>query len=189
MSLKSRLNQFLFVTLRIRKYKLLSDCKSIQGKPLLHHPALLKGNGSIIFKNNVQIGVVNSPGFYSGYTYLEARNNESIIVIGNNVAINNVFSAVAFTSIIIDDNVLIGDNCSISDTDGHFLQPDMRNIDNPPALPVHIMNNVFIGSNVTILKGVSIGENSVIGNNAVVTKSIPANVIAAGNPARVIRSL
>ena len=53
----------------------------------------------------------------------------------------------------------------------------------------HIGENVFLGSNVVVLKGVNIGKNSVIGNNSVVTKSIPDNVIAAGNPARVIKPL
>ena len=52
-----------------------------------------------------------------------------------------------------------------------------------------ISENVFIGDNVTILKGVTIGVNSVIGNGSIVTKSIPDNVIAAGNPARVIRNI
>ncbi len=54
---------------------------------------------------------------------------------------------------------------------------------------IHIQQNVFLGSNVTILKGVTIGRNSIIGNGSVVTKSIPDNVIAAGNPAKVIRTL
>ena len=66
---------------------------------------------------------------------------------------------------------------------------DKRNEGNPDSFPVYIGENVFIGSNVSILKGVEIGDNSVIGNGSVVTKNIPKNVVAAGNPAKVIRNL
>jgi len=178
-----------FVRFRIWKYKILSDCKNVIGKPLLYHPTLLKGNGKITFGNNVQMGVIASPNFYSHYSYLEARNNDSVISIGNNVAINNAFSAVAFQNITIQDNVLIGINCAIIDNDGHDLASDKRNTGEPKSAAVTIEKNVFIGDNVTILKGVTIGENSVIGLGAVVTNDIPKNVIAAGNPAKVIRNL
>ncbi|WNM18754.1 acyltransferase [Flavobacterium capsici] len=183
------MKNFLFVTLRIWKYKFLSNCKKVLGNPAVYHPLLLKGNGKISFGKNVQIGVIDSPNYYSHYTYLEARNNESEINIGNNVSINNAFSAVAFSKITIEDNVLIGVNCSIIDNDGHSLQPDKRNDDQPKTASVTIEENVFLGDNVTILKGVTIGKNSVIGNGSIVTKSIPDNSIAAGNPARVIRNL
>lgn len=189
MSIKSRLSKFVFVTLRIKKYKLLSNCGRVAGKPNLYHPVLLKGEGEIIFKDNVQVGVISSPHFYSHYAYIEAKYPESKIIIGNNTAINNGFSAIAFSKITIDDNVLIGVNCSIIDTDGHFLEADNRNHAAPPAFEVHIKENVFLGSNVVILKGVTIGQNSIIGNGSVVTKNIPDNVIAAGNPARVIRTI
>ena len=189
MSIKSRLRQFLFITVRIKKNKILSTCQKVSGKPLLQYPVLLTGHGSIVFKDNVQLGVRQSPNFYSGYSYIEARGHDSKVIIGNNVAINNSFSAVALSTIIIDDNVLIGESCSIIDTDGHFLSPEKRNDQNPPTKQVHIKHNVFIGSNVVILKGVTIGENTIIGNSSVVTKNIPANVIAAGNPARIIRNL
>ena len=180
---------FLFVSLRILKYKLLSNCKRIIGKPNVFHPILMKGKGKISFGNNVQIGVVDSPNYYSHYTYLEVRNNESEITIGNNVAINNGFSAVAFSKITIHDNVLIGINCSIIDNDGHSLLIAERNNGMPNIATVTVEENVFLGDNVTILKGVTIGENSVIGNGSIVTKDIPENVIAAGNPARVIREI
>lgn len=184
-----RINFFFFVTLRIWKYQLLSDCKWVTGKPMLFHPLLLKGKGKISFGKNVQIGVIASPNFYSHYTYLEARNSESEISIGNNVSINNVFSAVAFSKITIKDNVLIGVNCSIIDNDGHNLNIDKRLSDDIKDEAVFIAENVFLGDDVTILKGVTIGKNSVIGNGSIVTKSIPENVIAAGNPAQVIRNL
>lgn len=189
MGLFSRIKQLCFVAFRIKKYEFLSDCKRVFGKPNLFYPLLLKGNGKIHFGKNVQIGVVSSPYFFSGYTYLEARNENSEINIGNNVAINNAFSIVCFSKVTIKDNVLIGGNCTIIDNDGHDLNIDKRNDVNPDSFPVCIGENVFIGSNVSILKGVQIGDNSVIGNGSVVTKNIPKNVVAAGNPAKIIRNL
>ena len=180
---------FFFVKLRIWKYKLLSDCQHVTGKPTLYLPLLLKGKGKIQFGKNIQIGVVASTNFYSHYTYLEARNSESEINIDDNVSINNAFSAVAFSKITIQNNVLIGVNCSIIDNDGHNLDSNKRTSDDLKSSEVLIAENVFLGDNVTILKGVTIGKNSVIGNGSIVTKSIPENVIAAGNPARVIRDL
>ena len=147
------------------------------------------GKGSISFGNNVQFGVVNSPNYYSHYTYLEVRNSESKIIIGDNVSINNAFSAVAFNRITIQNNVLIGVNCSMIDNDGHSLEIDKRNDGIPLKAAIFVEENVFLGDNVTILKGVTIGKNSIIGNGSIVTKNIPENSIAAGNPARVIRNI
>ncbi|MGV9003600.1 acyltransferase [Flavobacterium sp.] len=180
---------FLFVLLRIWKYKLLSNCNQIIGKPNLFHPLLMKGKGKISFGSNVQIGVIDSPNYYSHYTYLEARSSDSEIIIGNNVSINNSFSAVAFSKITIHNNVLIGVNCSIIDNDGHSLLIDDRTNGMPNIAAVVVGENVFLGDNVTILKGVTIGKNSVIGNGSIVTKDIPENVITAGNPAKIIRKI
>ena len=189
MGIFNRIKQFLFVTLRIKKYQWLSDCKKVDGIAKLYQPILLKGKGKIYFGKNVQIGVSSSQYYYSHYSYLEARNELSEIHIGDNVVINNAFSAVAFSKIVIGANVLIGVNCSIIDTDGHELAAEKRNSLFPKIAEVNINENVFIGSNVSILKGVTIGKNAVIGNGSVVTKSIPENTIAVGNPARVIRNL
>lgn len=188
MGIETKIKNLLFVRFRIWKYNFLSDCSNVTGKPVLYHPMLLKGKGKISFGTNVQVGVVASPMFYSHYAYLEARNAESSISIGNNVTLNNAFSAEAFSSITIQDNVLFGIHCSIIDNDGHDLDADNRNSE-PKSAPVVIEKNVFIGDNVVILKGVTIGENSVIGNRSVITGDIPKNVVAAGNPAKVIRNL
>ncbi|MEN9928749.1 MAG: 2,3,4,5-tetrahydropyridine-2,6-dicarboxylate N-acetyltransferase [Bacteroidota bacterium] len=182
------MKKFLFITLRILKYKLLSDCGRVQGNPKLYHPLLMKGKGVIQFGDHVQLGVVSSPFFYSNYSYLEARSVNSLIKIGNHVSINNNFSATAQASIEIQDHVLIGYNCSIIDHDGHGIGPHNR-FENEQGASVCIEKNVFIGSNVTVLKGVTIGENSVVGNGSVVTKSIPKNTVFAGNPAKFIREI
>lgn len=188
MRLLSRIQHLCFVTWRIKKFQWLSNCKNVIGKPNVYHPLLMSGKGKIAFGNNVQIGVIASPKFYTDYCYLEAKNEDSEIIIGNNVAINNSFSAIACSKINIGNGVLIGVNCSIIDSDGHGLAVENRN-ENSISKPVYIHNNVFIGSNVTILKGVTICENAVIGNASVVTKDVPANVLVAGNPARLIRNL
>ncbi|MBI4651562.1 acyltransferase [Candidatus Desantisbacteria bacterium] len=93
----------------------------------------------------------------------------------------------------IGNNVLFGANTVVVDTDFHALKPHGRRYNINPedikASPVIISNNVFVGSGAYILKGVHIGENSIIGAGAIVTRDIPANTIAAGNPARVIKEL
>lgn len=189
MSIGSRIKKLFFVTFRVMKYKWLSDCEKVEGYPVLYQPLLLKGKGRIIFKENVHIGVIASPGFYNGYSYIEARRPESVIYIGNNVSFNNCLSITAIAAVTIEDNSVIGVNCLIMDTDGHYLDPEKRNDPNLKGKAVVIKKNVFIGSNVTILKGVTIGENSVIGNGSIVTKDVPDNVVIAGNPARIIKTL
>jgi len=189
MGILHQLKQFTFVKLHILKYKTLSTCKQVSGHPKLYHPLLLNGKGKILFGKNVQIGVVNSPNYYSHYSYFEARSSKSEIIIGNNVSINNNCSIEALTKITIKEDVLIGINCAILDNDGHHLDADKRNSGIPNSEAIIIEKNVFIGDNVTILKGVTIGENSVIGNGSVVTKSFPSNMIIAGNPAQIIKEI
>lgn len=78
---------------------------------------------------------------------------------------------------------------SIFDTDFHCIPSENRNRSLGKVAPVVISNNVWLGSRVMVLKGVTIGENSIIAAGAVVAKSIPPNVIAAGVPAKVIRTI
>ena len=87
--------------------------------------------------------------------------------------------------ITIGDNVLFGPNVSIY-TAGHPIHPESRNSGYEYGIPVTIGSNVWIGGSCVILPGVSIGNNVVIGAGSVVTKDIPDNVCAAGNPCRVI---
>ena len=113
------------------------------------------------------------------------------IVIGNNVGISGA-TINATKSIRIGDNVLIGSGCLITDTDSHPIDwHDRINDLNEKTIssPIVIEENVFIGARSIILKGVTIGRNSVIGAGSVVTKSIPENCIAGGNPAKVIKYL
>lgn len=93
--------------------------------------------------------------------------------------------------IIIKDNVVVGANTTIMDTDFHPLDPKQRKLQPSDAriAMIVIEDDVFIGMNCLILKGVTIGQGSVVGAGSVVTKDVPPGVIAAGNPARIVREL
>lgn len=107
----------------------------------------------------------------------------AIIKIGNNCGFSGTRIRCG-KSITIGNNVRCGANTYIADTDGHS---DDRRAGNDRG--VVIEDNVWLGLNVVVLKGVHIGKNSLIGANSVVTKDIPANVIAAGNPCRIIKEV
>ena len=176
---------------RILKYKLLSTCNRVHGKPIFLQPVLIDGLGEFYFDGCVRVGCFPSPFFFNGYSHLEARNKDSLVKIGGGTWINNNFVLICeHTSISIGSNVLIGTNVEIYDSDFHGLDPSTRKISDPAwAQDVVIGDNVFIGSNVRILKGTKVGNNSVLANGSVVVGFIPANVIAGGNPAKVIRNL
>lgn len=114
------------------------------------------------------------------------------LIIGSNTGISGG-SICAGMSVEIGSRCLIGANVTIADTDFHTMNPvgryDDRNLQDVAVSPIVIEDDVFIGSGSTILKGVRIGRNSVIGANSVVTKNIPSDSIAAGNPARVLKKL
>ncbi len=114
-----------------------------------------------------------------------AKNAE--IIIGDNTGLSGVAIGAA-NKIVIGANVLIGANCLITDTNWHNIDPLNRNLADPSPGEIVIGDNVFIGYGSAILKNVWIGDNSVIGAGSVVTKNIPDNVIAIGNPCKVIKS-
>lgn len=158
------------------KYRLLSTNSNVEGNVKRHQPVQINGSGGVRFRESVHIGVRNSPLFYNTYAYIEARTADGSITIGNDVAINNNFCAVANeSSITIGDGTTIGVNCQIYNCNFHSLNPDKRRIDPGKSAPVIIGKNVFIGNNVTILKGVTIGDNAVIGAGSVVKKDVDTN--------------
>ncbi len=162
-----------------------------EGKLRLKQNTLFCGKGKVRFGHRVMIGFNPSPYYYSGYSHLEARLESAEIIIDDNTCINNNCQIIAEgTSIHIGKNCNIGYNFQCLDSDFHGLEVcDRDNANSVKRVPVNIGDNVFIGNNVIILKGVTIGNGAVIGAGAVVTKSIPENSIAAGNPAKVIRVL
>ena len=108
------------------------------------------------------------------------------ITVGDNVFINAGCKFQDQGGIYIDDGALIGHNVVLATLD-HDLDPEKRHLLRPA--PIHIGKRVWIGAGVVITKGVHIGDNSVIAAGAVVTHDIPANVIAAGVPAKVLRTI
>jgi acetyltransferase-like isoleucine patch superfamily enzyme len=112
----------------------------------------------------------------------------SLLQIGDDFAMTGG-SICAFRKIIIGDRVTVGANTTIVDTDFHPLPASLRQkpFQEAASAAVTIEDDVFIGMNCLILKGVTIGRGSVIGAGSVVTRDIPPGTIAAGNPARVLR--
>ena len=108
--------------------------------------------------------------------------------IGENFYANFNLVIVDDGDVYIGDNVMIAPNVTISPT-GHPVEPETRKLGMQFSIPIRIGNNVWIGSNSVILPGVSIGDNSVIGAGSIVTRNIPPNVVAVGNPCKVLRPI
>lgn len=92
------------------------------------------------------------------------------------------------THIYVGDYTMLGPNVVIA-TAGHPILPELREKAYQYNMPVHIGKNCWLGAGVIVLPGVTIGDNTVIGAGSVVTKDIPANVVAVGNPCRVLREI
>ena len=114
---------------------------------------------------------------------LSAEQENAVIKIGDHCGFSGTTIG-SFEKVTIGNHVLCGANTVITDSDWHLDDPRSG-----PIKPVMIHDHVWIGTGSMIMKGVTIGENSIIGAGSVVVKDIPANVIAAGNPCKVIREL
>ena len=122
---------------------------------------------------------INAP-FHCDYGYN--------IEVGENFFANYNLIILDVAKVKIGDNAQIAPNVSIY-TAGHPIHPDSRNSGYEYGIDVTIGDNVWIGGNACIMPGVTIGNNVVIGAGSVVTKDLPDNVIAAGNPCRIIREI
>lgn len=110
------------------------------------------------------------------------------IHFGQFIYANFNFTAVDDTHIYVGDYTMFGPNVIIA-TAGHPILPELRQQGYQFNIPVQIGKNCWLGAGVIVLPGVTIGDNTVIGAGSIVTKDIPANVIAVGNPCRVLREV
>jgi acetyltransferase-like isoleucine patch superfamily enzyme len=147
-------------------------------------------------KGNCQIGTgcsFNSRIFYNpigrNQKCMLVVGDGAVLTIGNNVGISSS-AIICYSSITIGNNVKIGGNTVVYDSDFHtldFLERRSSGSDKPNMKPVVIEDDVFIGSHVTILKGVTIGSAAIVAAGSVVSKNIPQGEIWGGNPAQKIK--
>lgn len=161
----------------------------MRGLPVL----VTKKRGGIRLGNDVSINsslLSNLIGLYQR-TIIVARTPQAQVLIGDDVGISGA-TIYARERIEIGSHTRIGANVKIMDNDFHPVDPALRleaSNRNMGVRPVIIGENVFIGCNSIILKGATIGDNTTIGAGSVVSGNIPANCVAAGNPAKVIKQL
>jgi acetyltransferase-like isoleucine patch superfamily enzyme len=113
--------------------------------------------------------------------------HDAEIVIGDGAAMSGA-TICAQIRVVLGNRVTIGANSAIVDTDFHRLEPERR-FESGAAAPVVVEDDVFIGTQVLVLKGSRVGRGAVIGAGSVVTGEIPPGMVAAGNPARVVRAV
>lgn len=143
--------------------------------------------GSNVIINNRLID--NYVGLNKKSTVVVLKN--ASLTIGNNSGFSNI-SIFCKSGIHIGDYCNFGGNCFIWDTDFHqlnYLERRKSNGLNIQTRPIKIGNDVFVGANTIILKGTEIGDRSIIGAGSVVSKSVPADEIWAGNPIRFIKKI
>lgn len=154
--------------------------------PEIAHPRSL-----VIFGRNIHLGkyaqIICASDNCIRFTTWPSKQADAEIRIGDYCLISPGVRISAAQSIHIGDNCMLAANVTISDSDWHGIYNRIRPF--RCTKPVVIENNVWLGERVTVTKGVCIGENSVVGTGSVVTKDIPANSVAAGNPARIIKTI
>lgn len=159
---------------------------SLGSTPEIAHPRSL-----VIFGRNIHLGkyaqIICATDNCVRLTSWPSKQGDAEIRIGDYCLIAPGVRISAAKSILIGDNCMLAANVIISDSDWHGIYNRIRPF--RCTKPVIIEHNVWLGERVIITKGVTVGENSVIGAGAVVTKDIPPNSVAAGNPARVIKSI
>lgn len=168
------------------------ETPELQKEQALYRDLLFQFNHTLPSKHQERTAILHQllANFGKG-SYIEpplAANWGKNTSIGENVYANFGLSLVDDTKIEIQDDVMIGPNVTLC-TGTHPLRPELRLQKAQFNLPVIIKKNVWLGAGTIVLPGVTIGENSVIGAGSLVTKDIPANVLAYGSPCQVVKQL
>lgn len=150
----------------------------------------MQEQSAIIIGDNCQFrsGVVTNLFGLNHRCVLSTHRAGAKIKIGNGSGLSGATIGCA-TSVELGEQVMVGANSVITDFDWHSLDPYHRNDGEILSRPVYIGDRVWIGANCLVLKGVSIGENTIVGAGSVVSSSLPANMICAGNPCKPIKPL
>jgi acetyltransferase-like isoleucine patch superfamily enzyme len=165
--------------LRARYY--LRSAQSLGPRVRLWGVPAVKNEGQLLLGDRVRLA--------SEISTLELKVGPgAILQIGDRVLLNHGCSIGATKLVRIGDGCNIGSQCILIDNALHELAPERRN-EQPASAPVILEDNVWLAARVIVLPGVRIGKNSVIGAGSVVTRDVPADVLAAGIPAKVLRPL
>ena len=151
---------------------------------LFENPVAFKGRGTVIVEAQVTLGYRNLTA-EAEPIMLQPRSPEARILIAAHTHITNGVEIIAVEFVSIGQRCLIGPRTVIMDSDFHGVKPDERN---QPGLtrPIVIDDNVWIGTQVTILKGVTVGRDAVLGTQCVVARDVPPGAIVVGNPMRIV---
>lgn len=157
-------------------------CKNLCHKYNKTYPEMMGNRQGIIIK---LLGKTNGLFFIEQPFHCDYGYN---IEIGANFYANHNLVILDTARVIFGNNVFIGPNCGFYTTN-HPILAKQRNKGLEYAYPILVGDNVWIGGNVSVMPGVKIGDNTVIGAGSVVTKNIPDNVVAAGNPCKVLKHI
>jgi acetyltransferase-like isoleucine patch superfamily enzyme len=164
-----------------------SQCESVGAGFSMEQLPYVWGSGHIVIGDRVRLSGKSSISFHhAGGRVPELR-------IGDGSFLGHDCSIGVASSIAIGRHVLVAGGARMSDYDGHPVDPASRRAGDPTppdaVRPIVIEDDVWIGADARILKGVRIGARSIVGSGAVVTRSVPPDVVVAGNPARIVRRL
>ena len=184
--------KFVFRYYRVRSYFIgyvMTKTLTMKSQISFQAPVRFCGAGQVEIFDEVKFGYYDAPRMGSGEILIQARDVDSLVSIGVGTAFSNNVSLIARNSIKIGKGCLVGDGVRVVDADFHCIQSELRHVSSGEVAPVSIGDNVWLGSGVTVLKGVTVGGNSVIAAGAVVCRDIPMGVVAGGVPAKVINEL
>ncbi len=164
-----------------------SQCAAVGRGFRLEHLPYITGSGRIVIGEQVFLAGKSS------FTFSNRVHNAPELVVGDDTFIGHNCSISVAGSVRIGKHCLLAAGVRVSDFDGHPVDAERRRAKEPTPpegiRPVVIGDDVWVGQDSIILKGVTIGDRSIIGAGAVVTRDVPADVVVGGNPARVVKHL